>query len=325
MESVWLGDEPPPAVIRPGANKTGARSPLTDSYTLLSVGSHECSRHCLDLHSQFVAKCLALIIMSRISVHQGVEDNYWFNLRSPMPEFLTRAGFDMKQPQHVAFIDPKSGAVVEQWAIASAESDGYVDLEHVFKQAVLLVRSLALHLTTLTRPNVELVYTLSTERPRASLASRLSLPVLVTPHVSLQITCSYEQASSRKPLTAARPASRTGSTNSASTSMRASRLSVISEGTVQQDMSASRPDVSEIGEFYRMCDDEAANNPQSEVPIGASELKGRTDALLRQIEDALALTKQAAAKDVVDSSLIFPLTSSFHLDDDLHGSTTNKQ
>lgn len=325
METVWLGDHPSPATTRPAPNRTGAKSPLTDSYALLSVGSHECSRHCLDLHSQFIAKCLALIIMSRISMPQGSEDNYWFNLRSAMPEFLTRASLDMKQSQHVAFIDPRSGTIVEQWGIVSTASDFYVDLEHVFKQAVLLVRSLALHLTALAKPKTELVYTLSMERPRTSLKSRLSLPALVTPHVSLQITRSYEQAFSKKPFTTARSASRAGSTNSASTSMMASRLSVISEDTVQQDMSISRPDVSEIGEFYRMCDDEAAN-PQSEVLIGGSELKGRMDVLVRRIEDALSLTKQVTTEDMIDSTLIFPLTSSFHLNDDNDlDSLANKQ
>ena len=115
---------------------------IRDSFQRFSVGSHECSRACLEVHRKLRIKCLSLIISSRVSI-AGCE-NDWFAIKSPVIESLNSEEFvdfdSILEPVHVQFIDPANEEVIEQWSLNFNPSDTYVELDHVHQHAVVLLR-----------------------------------------------------------------------------------------------------------------------------------------------------------------------------------------
>src|SRR6202022_4230934 len=121
---------------------------------------------------------------------------------------------------HVQFIDSMNEEVVEQWSLTFNPSDTYVELDHVYQHAVVLLRCLQTHLIVTPAPTSKLNYVLSKE-VHHGLKSRTSLPVLLTPHASLQITRHFHGHHQRRP---SRTCSGKSSNSVSNSQMASSRL-----------------------------------------------------------------------------------------------------
>src|ERR1700733_8051483 len=67
MESIWLHYDPSPSSDHPMLIDVRGSRIVRDPFQRLSIGSHEWSGACLEVHLRLRMKCLSLIISSRVS------------------------------------------------------------------------------------------------------------------------------------------------------------------------------------------------------------------------------------------------------------------
>src|SRR3984885_8106065 len=82
MESIWLHDDSHPPSDQPMIIDVRGSRIVRDPFQRLSVGSHECSGACLEVHRRLRIKCLSLLLSCRVSSSiAGCEDG-WFEIKS---------------------------------------------------------------------------------------------------------------------------------------------------------------------------------------------------------------------------------------------------
>ena len=160
MESIWLHDDSPPSSDHPMIIDVRGSRIVRDPFQRLSVGSHECSGGCLEVHRRLRIKCLSLIISCRVSSSMGGCEDGWFAIKSPVIGSLIPEGSvdldSILEPVHVQFIDSAREEVVEEWSLTFDPSDTHIELDDAHQGGVVLLRCLQAHLTVSPAPTSKL-------------------------------------------------------------------------------------------------------------------------------------------------------------------------
>src|ERR1700733_12922943 len=160
MEAIWLHDDSPPPSDHSMIIDVRGSLIVRDPFQRLSVGSHECSGACLEVHRRLRIKCLSLIISCRISSSMGGCEDGWFAIKSPVIGSLIPGGSvdldSILEPVHVQFIDSAREEVVEQWSLTFDPSDTHTELDDAHQRGVVLLRCLQAHLTVSPAPTPKL-------------------------------------------------------------------------------------------------------------------------------------------------------------------------
>src|SRR3984885_10080729 len=160
MESIWLHDDSPPSSDHPMIIDVRGSRIVRDPFERLSLGSHECSGACLEVHRRLRIKCLSLIISCIVSSSIAGCENGWFAIKSPVIGSLIPEGSvdldSILEPVHVQFIDSAREEVVEQWSLTFDPSDTNLELDDAHQQDVVLLRCLQAHLTVSPAPTSKL-------------------------------------------------------------------------------------------------------------------------------------------------------------------------
>lgn len=280
MESIWLHDDPPSPNDQRMIEITRPQI-IRDPFQRFSVGSHECSRACLEVHRKLRIKCLSLIISARVSI--AGSENDWFAIKSRVIESLLEesADFDsILEPVHVQFIDSASAEVVEQWSLTFNPPDTYVELDHVHQHAVVLLRCLQVHLVISPTPSPTLNYVLSKEACHG-LKSRTSLPVLLTPHAALQIMRHFHGHHQRRP---SRTCSNKSSNSVSNSQMVSGRLEIVTDTT---PIASLEHIVDDLDEFERAIELACKEPIEEGQLIDGKAFRQQITELVEQMDDFL--------------------------------------